>query len=146
MINAGLCASSHTECASNPFDDAGAHRCAYAWTHATADAGYRRLRPDPARGRRQLTPLPGAPTKRPFSRRRLGLPPSRRRARRARRRARADGVLRRPVEERPCGSADCGGRAIQSDDDAQSFLDAGTPIIGGPLTIQGTASLTATAR
>ena len=50
------------------------------------------------------------------------------------------------VEERPCGSADCGGRAIQSDDDAQSFLDAGCTIIGGPLTIQGTGTspLTAT--
>ena len=35
--------------------------------------------------------------------------------------------------------------AIQSDDDAQSFLDAGCTIIGGPLTIQGTGtSLTAT--
>ena len=54
-VAAGLCASSHTECASNPFSttpaptvaptpgpyataDAGAYRDAYAWTQPEADA------------------------------------------------------------------------------------------------------------
>ena len=51
------------------------------------------------------------------------------------------------VEERPCGSAsgDCADPwSIQSDDDAQRFLDEGCTIVVGSLTIQGTASLTAT--
>jgi hypothetical protein len=155
-VAAGLCASSHTECASNPFATAPAPTVAPTPGPTLRPTPAPSVTPTPGPSPRPTpvpTPLPGAPTKAPVFAPTPRPTPQPTKSPTPRPTPVPTGCFGCPlVEERPCGSAapasgDCARPwSIQNDDDAQSFLDAGCTIIGGPLTIQGTGSspLTAT--